>query len=265
MTRRLIKYPMAIETDYIIYKDKRIFYRSGGRDKTNPLILIHGLAGDSRLFHNQLKFFASYCRVIAPDLPGHGKSEAFDNNTVSLYSEAVNGIIEYEGLENIILLGHSMGGAMAIQYYLANRARVKALILVSTSHKFNIDAADPAKAEENFESFYKSLITGSFSKKAGIFLMASQNSISETLKNALVTDLKICAGIDFGDNLSEIKIPALIIANRDDAVLDSGLTEEMSKKIEGSRLVIFNNSGHVPFFEESTSFNLEVKKFMETI
>lgn len=265
MTRRIIKYPMAIETDYIIYKDKRIFYRSGGRDKSNPLILIHGLAGDSRLFHNQLKFFAPHCRVIAPDLPGHGKSDPFDDNTVSLYSEALSRIIAHEGLEKSILLGHSMGGAVAIQYYLANRDKVKAVILVSTSHKFNIDSADAAKAEEDFDNFYKTLITGSFSRKAGIFLMASENSIPETQKRALMADLKICAAIDFEDDLSEIKVPALIIANRDDAVLDSKLTAEMSKKIAGSRLVIFNNSGHVPFFEESASFNLEVKNFMETI
>jgi len=256
---------MAIETDYIIFNDKKIFYRSAGTDKTNPLILIHGLAGDSRLFHNQLKFFAPYCRVIAPDLPGHGRSDPFDNNTASLYSEALSRIIDHEGLEKSILLGHSMGGAVAIQYYLANKVKVKAMVMVSTSHKFSIDSEAAAEAEENFENFYKSLITRSFSRKAGIFLLASQNSIPETQKNALIADLKICTAIDFEDNLSEIKVPALIIANRDDAVLDSKLTAEMSQKIAGSRLVMFNNSGHVPFFEDSASFNLEVKNFMGTI
>ncbi len=265
MTRLLLKYLMAIETDYINFNDKRIFYRSGGGDKTNPLILIHGLAGDSRLFHNQLKFFAPYCRVIAPDLPGHGKSDAFDDNTASLYSEALSRIIDHEGLGQSILLGHSMGGAVAIQYYLANRDKIKAMILVSTSPKFSIDSKTVANAEEDFVNFYKSLITRSFSRKAGIFLLASQNSIPETQKKALIADLQICTAIDFEDSLSEIRVPALIIANRDDAVLDSGLTAEMSKKITGSRLVIFSSSGHVPFFEESDSFNREVKNFMETI
>ena len=130
---------MTIESNYIKINGNETFYRSSGLNKNNPLLLIHGLAGDSRLFHNQLKHFAPHCRVIAPDLPGHGKSEASEINSLSAYSGILNSIISNENFKNIILLGHSMGGAVALHYYLAHKEKIKALILVSTAHKFNIN------------------------------------------------------------------------------------------------------------------------------
>lgn len=256
---------MKINSNYIKIKEKEIFYRSSGENSCNSLILIHGLAGDSRLFHNQLKYFANTCRVIAPDLPGHGKSGTCEFCSISDYSAVIESIVKHEALDKPVILGHSMGGAVALQYCISNKEKVKALILVSTAHRFDINKETIALAEDDFENFYKSLITGSFSRKAGLFLMAIQNGIPEELKKTILDDLRICSTVNFGNNLHEIEVPVLIMANRNDGVLDPGLTAEMGQKIPGSKLLLLDSSGHVPFFEESESFNPEVEQFMDKI
>ena len=109
------------------------------------------------------------------------------------------------------------------------------------------------------------LITRSFSTKAALFLMAIQNGIPEEVKTTVLNDLQICSVINFEDKLEIIDVPVLILANKDDPVVDSELTAHMNQKIPGSILKLFDSSGHVPFFEESTSFNLEVEQFMDKI
>lgn len=255
---------MKIKSEYLTYKNHELFYRSAG-DGPFALVMIHGLAGDSRLFHNQIKYFSPMLRIIAPDLPGHGNSLNYSVNAMSDYIDALHAIMENEKITNSIILGHSMGGAAAINYYLKNKSRVKALILVSTSGRFHIKPENIKAADINFDIFYESLVKGTFSRKKEIFLAALKNGINPDLKKGILKGLEICSTLNFTEKLQEITVPVLLLGNRHDPILPADLTEETGKAIKGSKIIIFDKKGHVPFFEEPEIFNMEVESFINSL
>jgi pimeloyl-ACP methyl ester carboxylesterase len=227
--------------------------------------MLHGLAGDSRLFHNQIRYFSPSFRVIAPDLPGHGNSGNCPACSMDDYVDTVNAIIERENSGSSIILGHSMGGAVAMNYFFKNKSRVKSLILVSTSARFRIKPENIKAAEADFDAFYESFVKGTFSRKNELFLSAAKSGINPDMKKGILKGLEICSAINFTEKLKEITVPALLLGNRYDPILPVELTTETGKNIKGSKTVIFDKSGHVPFFEEPETFNREVESFINSL
>ncbi len=121
------------------------------------------------------------------------------------------------------------------------------------------------ESEKNFHDFYINLLARIFYKKGAIFAVAAQKNLSEADKNIIRQDMLICSGVNDNELLQEIKIPVLVIANRYDEMLPLSLTEDMNKKIKDSRIVIFDDRGHVPFFENSDVFNSVVYEFIASL
>lgn len=242
-----------------------VFYRVNGVENGLPIIFIHGLAGDSRFFHNQLRYFGNSHRTIAIDLPGHGQSAPISGQTVEIYNKSIEAVIKNEKIDSYILAGHSMGGVICLENYLKNKDKVKAIILISTSSTIHVSKTLIDASIKDFDHFFKKMLPRIFHKKAGIFILAAQKNITENQKKIVTGDLKLCSDINYTEQLSEIDIPVLLIANKFDRMIPSYMTEDMKWKIRNSKIVIFNDEGHVPFFENSTEFNKEVAEFIESI
>ncbi len=97
------------------YKGKSIFYSIEG--KGTPLVLLHGFLESSNMWKSLKKEFKKTHRVISLDLPGHGKSETLgDSHTMELMAEAVYSLLEKLAIPEVMLLGHSMGGYVALAF-----------------------------------------------------------------------------------------------------------------------------------------------------
>jgi len=251
----------------ITHKNKEIdiFYRIKGEDKGFPIVFIHGLAGDSRFFHNQLNYFGELHKTIAIDLPGHGRSSPVTEQSIELYNKSIEAVLENEKIDSYILAGHSMGGALSIENYLKNRDKVKALILISTSYNFHITKKLIDASTHDFDNLFNKIFPKIFHKKSGIFMAAAQKALTEDYRHAISKDLILCSEINYNEQLNSIDIPVLLIANKFDRMLPAYLTEEMHWKIKNSKLVIFHDEGHVPFFENSDEFNIAVDEFIGSI
>jgi len=242
-----------------------VFYRIKGNEKGFPIIFIHGLAGDSRFFHNQLNYFGKSHKTIAIDLPGHGRSSHITEPSISLYAKSIDAVVEKEKIDSYILAGHSMGGAVSIENYLKNRDMVKALILISTSYSFHITKKLMNAVIDDFENLFNKIFPRIFHKKSALFMQAAHDNLTEDLKKIIYGDLILCSEINYNEQLENINIPVLLIANKLDRMIPVYLTEEMHWKIKNSKLVIFDEEGHVPFFENSDEFNSAVDGFIQSI
>jgi len=212
-----------------------------------------------------LKFLGESHKAIAIDLPGHGRSPYIEGQSFDLYSHSIGMVAEKENLNEYILIGHSMGGAVCIKNYLQYKNRVKALILVSTSSILPVTENMISASEKDFHAFYIKLLTTIFYKKGGIFAVAAQKTLSDNDKTIIRRDMHICTEVNYDNFLKEISIPVLVIANRYDEMVPLSITEHMQKKINNSRMVIFDDKGHVPFFENSDGFNKVVYEFIESL
>ncbi len=92
-----------------------IHYRVEGQGK-ETLVFIHGWSCNETFFAPQLEEFRKTHRVIALDLPGHGKSDSFPTLSIGLFAQAVESVRAQEKAERVILVGHSMGAIVARQH-----------------------------------------------------------------------------------------------------------------------------------------------------
>ncbi|MFE0729509.1 amino acid adenylation domain-containing protein [Streptomyces antibioticus] len=131
----------------------RIRYRVRGNGST-AVVLIHGLGCDASYWDRQLEHFADRYTVVAPDLAGHGGSgRSRQRWTVETFAEDVVAVVEQEGLDDVILVGHSLGGPVMLAAERLLGGRVRGLVGVDTLHNFE----PKALSAEQLDRFVRTL------------------------------------------------------------------------------------------------------------
>jgi pimeloyl-ACP methyl ester carboxylesterase len=105
-----------MQEKYVIYKTKNIFYRKYGSGK--PVMLVHGFGEDGNIWSNQIAFLQNNFLLLVPDLPGSGKSEMLTENNIAItdYAEVLLAILTEEKITQCCIIGHSMGGYIALAF-----------------------------------------------------------------------------------------------------------------------------------------------------
>ena len=253
---------MALFLKHIENDHGRIYYRVNGEEHNRTIVMVHGLAGDSRFFHNQMKYFSGSYRVISIDLPGHGRSAEYADLTLESFSSAIDAVIDHENPDKYILMGHSMGGCICLEHYRTNRHRIISMILVSTAAVLPVNSGLIDSAQNNFSEFFDGFLGMIFSKKAGIFILAAKTNITPAEQHVIINDLQICSRMNYEYILPEIDIPVLLVANTNDMMVPCELTWNLHRQIKNSKYITFNAKGHIPFFESHEQFNDAVNRFL---
>src|ERR671910_1381251 len=108
-------------------------YRDLGEGTSDPLVLLHAFPLNGRMFEPQMAVFSSDRRVIAPDLPGFGRSPRTPAQPdVRYYAEGVRSLLDRLGMERVVLGGVSMGGYVAFECLRLFPERISALVLANT-------------------------------------------------------------------------------------------------------------------------------------
>ncbi len=253
---------MRIELRYVDTSFGTLAYRIADQGQKRALICIHGAAGDARLFHGQLKYFGKEVTALSLDLPCHGKSTGKNNLTIRNYSESITAVMEHEDLTDCVLIGHSMGGCVALDFYHNHRERVNGMVLVGTSAKLPFSDELYLLLNTDIEAFSRRVINMTFSKDTGILTSLFKNGLMESRKDAIFNDMIISRSADFTHLIGEIDVPVLCLANRGDELIPYKLTKEMCEKIPGGEFHLYDYKGHMPFFEYKDDFNFSTAAFL---
>ena len=124
----------AAALPYADLNSARLRYLDKGSGPT--LLLIHGLGATHADWQKQIDFFARVFRVIAPDLRGHGDSEGEGPFNVDRLATDLSLLMDILKVGSFFVIGHSMGGAVAMQLALFKPERVKKLVLADTLPSF---------------------------------------------------------------------------------------------------------------------------------
>ena len=267
-----------------------LYYRSVGQRGSNPpVVLLHGGPGmSSDTFKKGFDFLADRYEVIYYDQRGSGNSQIKPDTSNYTIEQLVE---ELETLrrdvlksEQMIVVGHSAGGASAQRYALKYPERVNKLILVAAlpangGQAFsgvimdaifatlnvlggNIPAADPVEADTRFaELSYKSALPRLYDtshpetiQDFGYYSFASNREFTQSTW-----------GGNYDEQLQQLNMPALIIYGAGDG---SGYTgearaQEMQQAIPGAVLARFDHSGHWPYLEEPQRFQETMNRFLQ--
>jgi pimeloyl-ACP methyl ester carboxylesterase len=248
-----------------------------------PLLFIHGVAGLWQNWLLNIPAFMGSHRVLAPDLPGFGRSPMPAHKiTIQGYAEAVDGLCDALGIDCPVVVGNSLGGFVAAELALAFPTRVEKLVLVSAAGlSIEYMRREPllalarawAMAATRAGARSEAMI-----RRPRLRRVALQSVVRypERLSYPLTWELVQGAGkpgfIDamealtdysFRDKLTQIEVPTLIVWGRNDMLVPVADAEEFERLIgANARKEIFEDTGHVPMLERPSRFNALLKAFI---
>ena len=237
-----------------------------------PLVLVHGFLGSSDMWSPQIKFFKDNFRVIAPALPGFGKSNAIDScDSIKCMAKAILNLLEKKEIKNFNLLGHSMGGMIVQEMTKLAGEKILKLICYGTGPRGNI----PGRFETIDQSREQLKINGlevtanRIAKtwfidedKAKYFYLcdeAGKQTSIEATDNGLIA-MKNWNGVK---NLKNIKNETLIVWGNQDKAYNFNQVETLNNNIPNSDLKIVDGCSHNVHLEKPEEFNIIVEEFLK--
>jgi 3-oxoadipate enol-lactonase len=238
-----------------------------------PLVFLHGFPFNRSAWHMQTEAFRQSHRVIAPDLRGFGNSATLPGpTTMADYAGDVYTLLQEFTTGPVVLVGHSMGGYVALAFASDFPEMLRGLVLVSTrAGSDSVEAAAGRRAtagkvrdqgvDEIIETMSTKMLapgnqhTGLADGVRG--LMASTKP--EVMIAAL---LGMAARPDATPELPQIAVPTLIITGADDTVVLPEESEKLAHGIPGSQLRVIPHAGHLVFLEQPEEFNRVLKDWL---
>jgi 2-hydroxy-6-oxonona-2,4-dienedioate hydrolase len=241
-------------------EDKFRFIEEG---EGEPLVLLHGLFGALSNFEDLIEFFRKHYKVVVPMLP------LFDldilHTSVGGLEKFVYRFIESRNYKNVHLLGNSLGGHVALIHVLKHPERIKSIILTGSSGLFETAMGDSYPKRGDYEYIRKKTELTFYDPET-----ASKELVDEVYEiiNNRIKAIKIIALAksairnNLGEELNQIKQPALLIWGNNDGITPPFVGREFQRLIPHSELHFIDKCGHAPMMEVPDAFNEILYKFL---
>jgi pimeloyl-ACP methyl ester carboxylesterase len=251
---------------YVSIENANYYYILSGKTDNNEktAIFVHGSGGDGSVWVNQFQSLCENYKIIIPDLPGHGRSGGNTLATAGKYAQWLNKFSSELNLSSFFLCGHSLGGAISLEYARAYAAKVKGLLLAGAGVTFRVLKEYILLLLRDFETAVKTSCISAYSPSVSkkIYYMGYEMLIKNG-KKTLYSDMMTCEEFNSKAWISSIKIPSIVICGSDDKITPFELSKELSQGISESRLEVISGAGHMVMMEAPDKFNNVVKSFMD--
>lgn len=223
-------------------------------------VFIHGAGASPVVWRLQLLHFKG---SFAAELPGHPTGSGY--STIEDYACSVEEYIRKAAVKEPVLIGHSMGGAIAMTLALAD-FKLAGLVLVGTGARLRVHPTLLSKVNENYEEAAKLIATWSVSPSSDPVIA---ERIAQELRrlNPQVTygDFIACDKFDRMNDVQKLTCKTLIIVGADDRMTPLKYSQYLHEKIDGSKLVVIPDAGHSVMLEKHRLFNSAVDAFLSSL
>jgi pimeloyl-[acyl-carrier protein] methyl ester esterase len=256
-----------------------LHYEMRGRGK--DLVLLHGWGLNLGVWDELARALARRFRVIAIDLPGHGRSD-WDPKAATPAAQAWR---VHETLapltERYFLLGWSLGGQFALDLAAAMPAGIERLVLVATTPKFlaapgwrfgmapahllGLAAAVRSGRDGTLDEFLALCAHGSAPRTARKVLGQLRRALKvhgAAHPEALANGLERLKVSDLRPALPLLRVPALVIAGEHDRITRAAASRALAARLDGARYVEFARAAHAPFLSHPARFAATVGEFL---
>jgi pimeloyl-ACP methyl ester carboxylesterase len=232
-----------------------------------PVVLIHGAGSNHLCWPAQLRRLAGY-RVLALDLPGHGRSNGVALQSVSAYAEQVVHFMETVEVYQAIVVGHSLGGAVALEMACHFSERVAAVGLIASGAYFGScsDLADSFSNPLTIQDGIFMLQQRMFSAKTSQQLIQQVMSQYPSVRPGVIAgDWKAASTFDLRESISRINLPAWIAAGSEDRLIPLAYTRFLAAHMPQARLQVIPDAGHMVILEQPEVLSTGLSVFLAEI
>jgi 3-oxoadipate enol-lactonase len=260
-------------TDYLPGTPKIAFDHAGSGDL---VLFLHGIGGNRTNWHDQLPHFSPFCHAVAWDARGYGLSDDYQGALdFSNFSADLLRLIDFLEADKAHIVGLSMGGRIAQDFYPRHPGRVKSLVLCDTFPGFT-EEFGPQQREEFIRIRKQPLVEGK--EPSDIAPVVAQTLIGEDAspahfqrlvesigalhKHSYIKTLEATTRYDRVANLPDIAVPTLLVYGGDDRLTPPAIGERMAAQIPDARLEVIDGAGHLVNIEAPERFNRIVLDFL---
>lgn len=271
--------------DYLETSDgAKIYYEDNGEGQ--PILLVHGWLCSSRFWKKNVSDLAHEFRVVTLDLRGHGNSsKTLAGHTITQYARDVRQVIEHLELQDLILMGWSLGGAVVLSYHqqYGRESRLKALGLIDSS-PFPFSPADwnshvlkgyryeglhasfaacTADHRKFAVDFTHRMFKQTPSHEDADWVVAEMMKTPTWIAEAIYSDFVMS---DLARTLPSVSVPFIVFA-ADSGVFPHGIAmgKALADQAPRGTCISFEDAGHILFYEQPQRFNAALSSFIRAL
>ena len=281
--------PFAENREIVLHGHRMAFRSVGELTGHRPtVLLIHGLAGDSSCWTDLITRLSSDVDVLAPDLFGHGASDKpRQDYSLGAHANSLRDLMVALGIDGASIVGHSLGGGIAMQFAYQHPDRCQRLVLVSSgglgaevslmlrllslpgaeyvlpvvAPRFIRDAGNGIGRQLGRFGVRWPAVEQSWRAYASLAEPENRRSFVQTLRSVISPSGQI---VNANDRLYlAAHLPTLVVWGADDRVLPAAHAAAAHASLPGSEVVILDRSGHFPQNEEPDAFADAFRSFLD--
>ena len=232
------------------------------------VLYVHGTGCNGRVWLPHMSAIADGHTPVAIDLPGHGLSPGSGFRGVGDYTHFTVELANALGWDRFVIVGHSLGGAIALLTALHHGERLDGLILVDTGVRLRVDQALLRGARAAAEAGHAAATDRSW----GFASATPQSLVDEIQKltgdtNPAVTYQDWIADdtFDVMSRIKDIRVPTLAMCGAQDRLTPVKYHQFLAAQIPGCRLTVVEDAGHWMFWEQPETFTRTVRSFLDSL
>lgn len=245
------------------------------RGQGPAVIFLHGIGGDGTSWLPELDTMSGRCRAVAWDMPGYGGSPALPEMTFPALAGALRDLLGKLEVERAHLVGHSIGGMVALEFAAHFPERVASLVLYATSPAFGKPDGDwqrdflkarlaPLDAGKRMAELAPSIVESLVGDSPDTDGIARATAAMARVPEAAYRAAMQClVTFDRRDALGGLTVPTLVMAGEHDDNAPAAMMERMAGKIPGAHYQVIPGAGHLAHFEQPAAFRAALDTFFE--
>ena len=266
-----------MEQHRIIMVDGRaVHYRDEGRSNGKVLVLLHGFLQSLDVWSSYVLTYMHDLRVITIDLPGHGHSETFaEVHSMDFMARIVKTVLDEAGVDQCVMVGHYMGGYVALAfaekypYTLRGLGLVNSHALSDSEHHQACRKAVCEQVLENRASYIVNFVPTLFDDSNRSALSQDikdlQDQCLETRTESIIAAQKgMLARPSRIGVLQQLEVPVLFVYGKHDNRIPLEIAISQAMLPRHSEILLLENVGHMAFMEEREYVKPRIKNFVDT-
>lgn len=230
-----------------------------------PVFFVHGAGGTHQHWLYQVRNLP-HSPTYAPDLPGHGRSEGQGRDSISAYGDWLVAFLDASGEDQAVLVGHSMGGAIAMDVALRHAERVAGLGLVATGARLRVAPAILEGIRQDPEAAVRLICDFAFGPETPPeTVRLGRRQMGAIPPEVLHGDFAACDVFSVMNRLGEVSAPAFVLCGTQDHLTPLKYSTYLREAIPGAVLHLVEGAGHMVMVERPEAVVEVLSSFLDNL